>query len=89
MYYLCTLPKFKAIAGPFATAGEVAKMVNAQKDPAKFCVMSRYLLAKDGVYPRTARGDATLTADIEFFQTMHKEWKAIEAMGVKIEKATS
>lgn len=63
-YYLCT-SEGVAIAGPWKWPREAARQVDAQKTPSAFCVMSRYLLAKRGLYPRTDDGDRKLISDLE------------------------
>lgn len=62
-YYLCTMGG-TVISGPYRWPREAAELVNAQPVRENFCTMSRYALAKAGLYPRTKAGDEALQNDL-------------------------
>ena len=63
-YYLCTSGG-KVVSGPYRWPREAALQVDAQDKPGDFCTMSRYALAKAGLYPRTVEGTQQLQADLD------------------------
>jgi len=62
-YYVCDYETGKALRGP-SSSKEAVSFINSQPVPDKYCNMSRYMLAKIGIYPRTQKGNKQLLDDV-------------------------
>lgn len=62
-YYLCEYQNHRALR-EFETSKEVVDYINNSKYPNLFCNMSRYVLAKEGLYPKNKIGDIMLKSDV-------------------------
>lgn len=62
-YYLCEYENHRALK-EFETSQEVANYIKKSEFPHLFCSMSRYMLAKEGSYPKTKEGNMALQSDI-------------------------
>lgn len=61
--YVCDMDTYKALHGPWSTK-QVVDFIDAHPNRYQLCNMSRYRLAKVGVYPATKVGDAKLSAHV-------------------------
>lgn len=62
-YYLCDYTSHRALK-EFETSKEVVDYTNASEFSHLFCNMSRYMLAKEGLYPNNKIGNDLLSSDI-------------------------
>lgn len=63
MYYLCVYDSHRALK-EFKTSKEVMDYINNSSHPHLFCNMSRYALAKEGLYPKNKLGNIMLQNNI-------------------------
>ncbi len=59
-YYVCDYSTHRVLHGPWPSA-QVVEFINSSDNPKGFCNMSRYLLAKEGVYPNNKAGNLLIT----------------------------
>ena len=66
-HYVCDYDSHTALMGPMSSKEAVDFIVSRGdiRAQARFCNMSRYLLTKEGRYPRTKAGDEQLRRDVE------------------------
>lgn len=69
MYYVCDYETQKVMYGPYPTAFKAAEFIIASTDQRLYCTMSRYRLAKAGIYPNTVAGDSRLMDDLQAMVT--------------------
>lgn len=62
-YYICDYGTQKALYGPLESK-QVVEFINTCDTPKKYCNMSRYMLAKNGIYPDNKSGNQALRADL-------------------------
>lgn len=58
-YYVCDYHTHQVLRGPWSSA-QVVEFINSSDEPKKYCNMSRYLLAKEGVYPNNSAGNSLI-----------------------------
>lgn len=64
MYYVCSQEKHRAIK-EFTKLKEVVEWINSSGYPELFCSMSRYMLAKEKIYPNSIEGNRKLKEDLD------------------------
>jgi hypothetical protein len=66
-YYVCDYETHTALIGPLSCDAVVDFIISQGdiKAQARFCNMSRHMLAKERRYPRTKAGDEQLRLDVE------------------------
>lgn len=62
-YYVCDYRTHRVLLGPW-TSAQVVEFINNSSDPKLYCNMSRYMLAKEGVYPNNKAGDNLIALHI-------------------------
>lgn len=72
MNYVCFYDTHRVMLGPMESK-EVVDYINSRNNPKAFCNMSRYLLAKEGIYPNTKEGDAKIALHLEEFKTKTRD----------------
>lgn len=65
-YYVCDYSTKKVMFGPFKHNWSAAQWITSKPyaEQVKYCTMSRYLLAKDGIYPDNKAGTDAILKDL-------------------------
>lgn len=65
-YYVCDYQTKRAVFGPFANSWSATKWITSKPyvEQVKYCMMSRYMLAKEGIYPDNKAGTDAILKDL-------------------------